>query len=178
MPSAEPLVPVPRLSPPPASIGDPISNGGFEFSISFMHLVRQSAVLKSHFVKSKVIGPPSRRSSDWELSRRIVQNIHQAHCSVGRAFTAAAATTAFRGLRYFWMLPSPLGLSLLFDGFIGHFGLLFPTPFCKRRWFRWRWRWRRRRRQRRTAATATATPLPPGGARGCPPSPSGRCLLR
>ena len=45
------------------------------------------------------------------------------------------------------MLPAPLWLSLLFNGFICHFGLLFQTPFCK-------WRWRRR--QRRTAATAAS----------------------
>ena len=45
-------------------------------------------------------------------------HIHQAHFSVIWAFTAAANTaTAVRGLRYFWMLPSPLWLYLLFDDF-------------------------------------------------------------
>ena len=71
MPSTEP----PRarsLSPPPESIGDPKSNSGFEFSFFFLHLVRQSSLLKSHFVKSRVIGPPSHRLSASELSRRIV----------------------------------------------------------------------------------------------------------
>ena len=55
------------------------------------------------------------------------------------------------------MLPSPLWLSLLFDGCVRHFSLLFQTPFCMWRWFKWRWR--RRWRQRQTAATDTATPF-------------------
>ena len=40
----------------PESIGDPINNNGFEFSTNFLHLFRQSALLKSHFVRSRVIG--------------------------------------------------------------------------------------------------------------------------
>ena len=50
-------------SSPSESIGHPIINNGFEFSINFLHLVRQSALLKSHFVKSSVAGPPSRSSA-------------------------------------------------------------------------------------------------------------------
>ena len=45
---------------------------GFEFSTNFLYLFRQPALLKSHFVKSRVIGPPSHRPSASELSRRIV----------------------------------------------------------------------------------------------------------
>ena len=47
------------LSPPPRSIGDPINIKDFEFSTNFLHLFRQSALLKSHFVKSRVIKPHS-----------------------------------------------------------------------------------------------------------------------
>ena len=38
----------------PESIGDPISNNFFEFSTNYLHLFRQSALLKSHFGKSRV----------------------------------------------------------------------------------------------------------------------------
>ena len=37
----------------PESIGDPINNNSFEFSTKFLHLFRQSALSKSHFVKSR-----------------------------------------------------------------------------------------------------------------------------
>ena len=47
----------------PESIGDPFNNNGFEFSTSFLHLFRQSALLKSHFVKSSDVGPLSRPSA-------------------------------------------------------------------------------------------------------------------
>ena len=54
--------PVPCLSRP-ESIGDPINNKGFEFSTNFLHLFRQSALLKSNFVKSRVLRPASHRLS-------------------------------------------------------------------------------------------------------------------
>ena len=112
---------------------------------------RQSALL-SHFVKSRVIGPPSHRPSASELSQRIVHTFTkpisvsvELHCCCPRLEGTSGCF-----LPLFW-------LSLLFDGCICHFGLLFQIPFCKWRWFKWRWRRRRRRRQSRTAATATAT---------------------
>ena len=36
-----------------------------------------------------------------------IAHVHQAHFSVGGAFTATAAATAVRSLRHFWMLPAP-----------------------------------------------------------------------
>ena len=51
------------------SISDPINNNGFEFSVNVLHLVRQSAFLKSHFVKSSVTGPPSRSSFFFSCNR-------------------------------------------------------------------------------------------------------------
>ena len=56
----------------PESIGDPISNNFFEFCTNYLHLIRQSALLKSHFGKSRVTGPPSHRLSASEISQRIV----------------------------------------------------------------------------------------------------------
>ena len=41
------------LSLRPESIGDPTNNNGFEFSTNFLHLFRQSALLKSHFRQIK-----------------------------------------------------------------------------------------------------------------------------
>ena len=51
-------------SSPSESIGHPINNNSFEMSITFLHLVRQSAWLKSHFIMSSVTGPPSRPSAN------------------------------------------------------------------------------------------------------------------
>ena len=51
------------LSPPPKSNGDPISRSGFEFSTNVLHLVQQSAFLKSHIVKCSVSSPPRRQPS-------------------------------------------------------------------------------------------------------------------
>ena len=50
----------------------PIGRSGSEFSTNFMHLVRPSALLKSHVVKSGVTGPPRRRRCASGFSERIV----------------------------------------------------------------------------------------------------------
>ena len=71
MPSAEPARAC-SLSPPPKSIGDP-SNQQKRFRVFYhLHLVRQSALLKSHVVKSGVTGPPRRRRAASGFSGRIV----------------------------------------------------------------------------------------------------------
>ena len=162
-------------SSPSESIGDPISNNNFEFSINFLHLVRQSALLKSHFVKSSVVGPPS----PLQVSPKPSRNFHlhallqpqQVSPLTSRNFHRESYThppipfqcrLSFHccccycclQLEALLMLPSTLCLSLLFHGRIGHFGLLFQTPFCKWQWFKWRWRWRRR--QCRAAAAAAS----------------------
>ena len=89
MPGAE----TPEFAPCPLhqNRSDPISSSGFELSINFLHLVRKSALLKSHFVKSSVVGPSSRPSStatgfpatpfrlDLGISTEHRAHIHQAN---------------------------------------------------------------------------------------------------
>ena len=71
MPSAEP----PVLAPCPLHrsrlVIHPIGRRGSEFSTNFLRLVRQSALLKSHVVKSGVTSPRRRRCASG-FSGRIV----------------------------------------------------------------------------------------------------------
>ena len=177
-------------SSPSESIGDPISNSGSEFSINFLHLVRESALLKSHLVKSSVMLSVHLHALlhplQVSLQPHLVQlprNLHRE--SYTHPPSPFQCRLSFHCCCCYYcpqleaLLDAPCAslTLLLFDGCICHVGLLFQAPFCKWRSFKWRWRRRWRRWQRRTAATAPALPSP-DGARGCPPSPSGRCLLR
>ena len=72
MPSAEPPVFAPCPLHKSRLVIHPISRSGSEFSTNFLHLVRQSALLKSHVVKSGVTGPPRRRICASGFSGRIV----------------------------------------------------------------------------------------------------------
>ena len=145
------------LSPRPESIGDPISNSGLEFSANFLHLFRQSALSKSHFVTSSGFGPPRQRLSASECSEILStcpptppQCQLSFHCCCYCCYCCPWLEA---------LLDAPctsLALPVV-RGIICHFGLLVQTPFFKWWWFNWRWRWRRR--QRRTAATATPFPV-------------------
>ena len=140
-------------SSPSEPISDPISNNVFELSINFLHLVRQSALLKSHFVKSSVTGPPSRSSATATSFPLPSRNVHresythppipfQCRLSFHCCCCYCSCCPQLEAL-----LDAPLRLfdsPCLFHGRIGHFGLLFQTPFCKWRWNKWRWRWRKR----------------------------------
>ena len=72
MPSAEPPVLAPCPLHQSRLVIHPISRSGSEFSTNFLHLVRQSALLNSHVVKSGVTGPPRRQRCASGFSRRIV----------------------------------------------------------------------------------------------------------
>ena len=72
MPSAQPPVLAPCPLHQSRFVIHPISRSGSECSTNFLHLVRQSALLKSHVVKSGVTGPPRRRRCCLGIFRRIV----------------------------------------------------------------------------------------------------------
>ena len=126
------------LCPRPKSIGDPISRSGFYFSTNFPHLVRQSALLKSHIVKSSVTGPPRQQPSVLE---RIVDTSTNT-ISVSVQLSLLLLLSADSGT---------LGCSLhlfhspLLDWCVCHVGLLFQTSLCKRHTCK----------QHRTAASTT-----------------------
>ena len=124
-------------------------------------VIRQSALLKSHYVRSCVTGPPRQPLSASEFSERIVhKTTNPISGSVELSLLLLLLLLLLLpspALRHFWTLLAPLWLSLSFDGCICHFGFLVQTLFSK--WWRWfNWRWQMRRRQRRTAAAATPFP--------------------
>ena len=97
MPGAEPSH-VCSLSPPPESIGDPISNSGFEISINYVHLLRQSALLKSHCVKSSVTGPPSRPYATCsDVTNASTAETFSANFTLPSSFAFAWFVTRFGG---------------------------------------------------------------------------------
>ena len=122
------------LSSRPASIGDPISNNGFEFSTNVLHLFRQSALLKSHLVKSRVAGPPSHRPFCLGIFTENRTHIYFPQLEALLDAPCASLTPCYA------TVASVISVSCS------------KLPFCK-----WRWCWRRR--QRRTAATATPFPV-------------------
>ena len=169
------------LSPRPESIGDPISNSGFELSTNFLRLFRQSALLKSHSVRSSVTGPPRQRPLVSEFSENLCtypptafqcqlsfhDHCYCCYCCYCRprleafldAPCASLALPVVRRLHLSFRFPGP---NLVFSSGGGSIGggrcgggnaepLLLPPSW----WL-----------------------LDASGATGCPTLPSGRCLLR
>ena len=104
------------------SIGDPISKVGFEFFTNFLHLFRQSALLKSHSVRSSVTGPPRQRLSASEFSQRIV---HTSTNPISVSVELSLLLLAVRSLRHFETLSAPLRFSVVRRS---HLSFRFPDP--------------------------------------------------
>ena len=173
-------------SSPSEAIGDPISNNGFEFSINFLHLFRQLALLKSHFAKSSVTSPPSRpsatatgfpvapfRSDTFEFPQTIV---HTCPPSPFQRRLSFHCCCCYCCPQLEALLDVPCASSSLPVVPRSHRSFRSPVPNSVL--------------QVAVVQVAVALaeavapnrllllPPSPGGARGCLPSPSGRCLLR
>ena len=133
-------------STPSEWIGDPISNNGFEFSINFLHLVRQSALFNSTSSSQALSVHLHTLLQPLQVSPLPSRNFHRESYTHPPIPFQCQLSCWYCCSQLEALLDAPCASSILPVVPRSHRSLRspVPTPFCKWRWFKWRWRWRRR----------------------------------